>query len=110
MALIFAIYGFVDLILLLAAKVITERVRPIFHAVGARENWERMSHKKNAIEGTCLLEESTMRFTKVNARGQVTIPAELRVRLGLRKGAHIDWKKDGSRLVLTPVSSLRKKS
>jgi len=51
-----------------------------------------------------------MRHTKINAKGQVTIPAELRERFGIRKGTHIDWKKDGGRLVLTPITRLRKKS
>lgn len=109
MAVVLAIYGLVDLILLLAVKVITERVKPIFHGMGISENWKRMSHKENAIEGTCQLEEPILRLSKINARGQVTIPADLRERFGLRKGTRIDWKKDGSRLVLTPVSRLRKK-
>lgn len=110
MAVVLAIYGFVELILLLAATVINERVRPIFHAVGIRERWKRMGYKENAIEGMCPLEESTMRLTKVNAKGQVTIPADLRERFGLRKGTRIDWTKDGSRLVLTPVTRPRKRS
>ena len=50
-----------------------------------------------------------MRITNINAKGQVTIPAELRERFGIRKGTRIDWKKDGSRLVLTPITRLRTK-
>jgi AbrB family looped-hinge helix DNA binding protein len=110
MAIVLAIYGFADLILLLAATVINERVRPIFHAVGIGERWKRMGHKENPIEGMCPLGESTMRLTKVNAKGQVTIPAELRERFGLGKGTRIDWAKDGSRLVLTPVTRPRKRT
>jgi AbrB family looped-hinge helix DNA binding protein len=51
-----------------------------------------------------------MRRTKINAKGQVTIPAELRERFGIKKGTRIGWKKDGGRLVLTPIAHLRKKS
>jgi len=110
MAVVFAIYELVDLILLLAARVVDERVKPMVHALGINKNWKRMRHKENAIEGMCQLEESTMRRTKINAKGQVTIPAELRERFGIRKGTRIDWKKDGNRLVLTPITGLRKKS
>ena len=37
MAVVFAIYELVDLILLLA-KVVDERVRPMFHALGVNKN------------------------------------------------------------------------
>jgi AbrB family looped-hinge helix DNA binding protein len=110
MAVVFAIYELVDLILLLAAKVVDERVKPMVHALGINENWKRMRHKENPIEGMCQLEESTMRRTKINAKGQVTIPAELRERFGIKKGTRIDWTRDGCRLVLTPIGRLRKKS
>ena len=111
MAVVLAIYGLVDIILLLAAKVVDERVKPLFHALGISENWEHASRNEEAIEGVCYLGESTMRrTTKINAKGQVTIPAELRERFGIRKGTRIDWKRDGSRLVLTPIARLRKKS
>jgi len=110
MALVFVIYELVDLILLLAAKVVDERVKPMFHALGVNKNWKDMRQRENAIEGMCQVEESTMRRTKINAKGQVTIPAELRGRFGIRKGTRIDWKKDGSRLVLTPITRLRRKS
>jgi AbrB family looped-hinge helix DNA binding protein len=108
MAVVLAIYGFVDLILLLAATVIKEWVKPIFHAVGIG-SWKRMSHNEDAIARTCQLEEPIVRITRISAKGRVTIPAELRERFGLRKGTRIDWKKDGGRLVLTPVTSRRKK-
>jgi AbrB family looped-hinge helix DNA binding protein len=110
MALVFVIYELVDLILLLAAKVVDERVKPMFHALGINKNWKDMRQRENAIEGTCQVEESTMRRTKINAKGQVTIPAELRERFGIKKGTRIDWKKDRGRLVLTPITHLRKKS
>jgi len=110
MAVVFAIYGFIDLVLLLAATLINDRVRPMFHAVGIDENRKRMSHKENANGRMCQLEESTMRFTKIGARGQVTIPAELREQFGLRKGTRVDWKKNGSRMVLAPVTQALNKS
>jgi len=110
MAVVFAIYELVDLILLLASKVVDEHVKPMVHALGINKNWKRMRHKENTIEGMCQLEESTMRRTKINGKGQVTIPAELRERFGIRKGTRIEWTRDGTRLVLTPVAPFRKKS
>jgi AbrB family looped-hinge helix DNA binding protein len=80
--------------------VVDERVKPMFHTLGVNKNWKGMRQ----------LGESTMRRTKINAKGQVTIPAELRERFGIKKGTRIDWKKDGGRLVLTPITHLRKKS
>src|ERR1019366_3993155 len=88
MAVILAIYGLVDIILLLAAKVVDERVKPLFHALGISKNWEHTS-RNEAIEGQSYLGESAMRRTKINAKGQVTIPAELRERLGIEKGTRI---------------------
>ena len=103
MAVILAIYGLVDIILLLAAKVVDERVKPLFHALGISKNWEHTS-RKEAIEGMSYLGESAMRRTKINAKGQVTIPAELRERLGIEKGTRINWKEERGRLVLTPMT------
>jgi AbrB family looped-hinge helix DNA binding protein len=96
MAVVFAIYEIVDLMLLLAAKVVAERVKPIFHALGVGDNWERVSHRENAIERMCQLRESEMRLTKINAKGQVTIPADLCERFGIRNGTLIDWKRMGT--------------
>jgi len=107
---ILSIYGFVDLILLLAARVIDERVKPIFHSLGISKDWKRLYNEEKLIERLCRLEEPIMRITKINAKGQVTIPADLRERFGLKKGMRIDWKADGHRLVLTPIPPLRKKS
>ena len=45
-----------------------------------------------------------MRRTKTNAKGQVTIPAELRERFGIEKGTRINWKEERDRLVLTPMT------
>ncbi len=41
MAVVFAIYELVDLILLLAAKVVDERAKPMFHALGVNKNWKK---------------------------------------------------------------------
>ena len=105
-----AIYGFVDLVLLLAARAIDERVKPILQSLGIGKDWKRLYNEEEIIERTCQLEEPILRITKISAKGRVTIPADLRERFGLRKGTRIDWKKDGSRLVLTPIPPLRKKS
>jgi len=104
MALVLAIYEAVDLILLLAAKVVNERVKPLFRALGVSKDWKHASRKEEATEGTCQLGESPMRRTKTNAKGQVTIPAELRERLGIEKGTRVNWKEDRGRLVLTPMT------
>ncbi len=107
MAIVLAIYG-LDLMLLLATKVIDEHVMPMIPTLV--EIGRSMRHKENAIKRTVLLGESIIRSTKINARGQVTIPADLRERFGIKKGTRIDWTRDGSRLVLTPVTPLQKRS
>ena len=48
-----------------------------------------------------------MRRTVINAKGQVTIPAGLREKFGIEKGACIDWTEMQGRLVLTPINRLR---
>jgi AbrB family looped-hinge helix DNA binding protein len=48
-----------------------------------------------------------MRRTKVNAKGQVTIPAELRKRLEIKPGTRINWSEEKGRLVLTSTTSRR---
>ncbi|SRR5208337_2676641 len=45
-----------------------------------------------------------MRRTVINAKGQVTIPAELWQRFGIEKGTRINWKEERGRLVLTPMT------
>lgn len=50
------------------------------------------------------MEESTIRRTKINARGQVTIPAELRERFGIEKGTRVSWSEKQGRLVLTLIT------
>jgi len=41
--------------------------------------------------------------TVISSKGQVVIPAELRERLGLQKGARAMWGEEKGRLVLTPI-------
>jgi|BogFormECP04_OM1_1039644.scaffolds.fasta_scaffold33502_2 hypothetical protein len=40
MAVVLAVYGAVDLILLLAAKVLNERMKPLFRALGVGKDWK----------------------------------------------------------------------
>jgi len=104
MAVVLAIYGAVDLILLLAAKVVDERVKPLLRALGIDGNGKHASSKEKTVQELHQLGESGMRRTKINAKGQVTIPAELRERLGIEKGTRINWKEERGRLVLTPMT------
>jgi len=48
-----------------------------------------------------------MRRTAVNARGQVTIPAELRKQLNLKPGTRVNWCKEKGRLILAPLTARR---
>jgi len=48
-----------------------------------------------------------MRRTIVNARGQVTIPAELRVQLGIKPGTRVTWSEEKGRLVMAPMTVRR---
>jgi len=48
-----------------------------------------------------------MHRTVVNARGQVTIPVELRKKLGIKPGTHVTWFEQKGRLVLAPMTSQR---
>lgn len=44
--------------------------------------------------------------TTISSKGQVIIPAELRERLGLKKGVRAVWREDKGQLVLTPIDRL----
>jgi AbrB family looped-hinge helix DNA binding protein len=48
-----------------------------------------------------------MRRTMVNARGQVTIPAELRKQLAITPGTRFTWLEEKGRLILAPMTSRR---
>jgi AbrB family looped-hinge helix DNA binding protein len=45
-----------------------------------------------------------MRRTVVNARGQVTIPAELRAQLKIKPGTRVTWFEEKGRLMMTPMT------
>jgi AbrB family looped-hinge helix DNA binding protein len=47
-----------------------------------------------------------MQTLRINTRGQITIPAELRKRLGIRIGTRITLTEEGARLVMTPIERL----
>jgi AbrB family looped-hinge helix DNA binding protein len=42
----------------------------------------------------------------VTTKGRITIPAELRKKLGVTTNTQISWTEDNGRLVLTPVERL----
>ena len=42
---------------------------------------------------------------RITARGQITIPAELRKRLGIKAGTVFNWIEEKGRLVLIPVTA-----
>jgi AbrB family looped-hinge helix DNA binding protein len=48
-----------------------------------------------------------MRRTAVNARGQVTIPSELRKRLEIKPGTRVTWFEEKGRLMLAPMTTRR---
>ncbi len=41
----------------------------------------------------------------VNARGQITIPAELRKQLEISPGTRVNWREEKGKLVLTPMTA-----
>ncbi len=43
--------------------------------------------------------------TIINARGQVTIPAELRKQLEIKPGTRVTWFEEKGRLVLAPMTA-----
>jgi AbrB family looped-hinge helix DNA binding protein len=46
-----------------------------------------------------------MQTLRITAKGQITIPAELHKRLGIRAGTRINWIEENGRLVLIPVTA-----
>src|SRR5580704_9984364 len=48
-----------------------------------------------------------MRRTVVNARGQVTIPVELRKQLEIKPGTRVTWFEEKGRLILAPMTARR---
>jgi AbrB family looped-hinge helix DNA binding protein len=45
--------------------------------------------------------------TVISSKGQVVVPAELREKLGLKKGTPATWSEEDGRLVLTPITERR---
>jgi AbrB family looped-hinge helix DNA binding protein len=50
-----------------------------------------------------------MRRVVISSKGRVTIPAQLREKLGLNPGTHVNWSKEKKKLVLTPLTTRRAK-
>ncbi len=48
-----------------------------------------------------------MRRIVISSKGRVTIPSELRKKLGFSPGMQVNWSKDNEKLVLTPVARRR---
>lgn len=46
-----------------------------------------------------------MRSTVITSKGRVTIPAELRKKLGLNPGTHVNWSTEKEKIVLTPLTT-----
>lgn len=46
-------------------------------------------------------------LAKVTSKGQVTIPNEIRKKLGIRKDDKVDFILEGGRVVLVPVKTLK---
>jgi len=46
-------------------------------------------------------------LAKVTSKGQVTIPIEIRKKLGIRTEDKVDFILDGERVILVPVKTLR---
>lgn len=43
--------------------------------------------------------------TVLTSKGQTTVPAPVRRKLGLRAGSRVEWREEGDRVVLVPVST-----
>ena len=48
-----------------------------------------------------------MRRTVVNARGQVTIPVELRKQLEIKRGTRVTWSEEKGQLIMAPMTLRR---
>jgi AbrB family looped-hinge helix DNA binding protein len=103
MAVVAAIYGFLDMALLLASALV-ERVRTLLRVLGVEDSSGLVKSTAETTDWLWVLGESMERLTKINARGQVTIPAEIRTRFGMKPGTHISWTEDHGRLVLTTMT------
>lgn len=79
----------IHLILLLAAAEV-EQVKSLLHAPRTSIIRKR---------------EYEMYTRRITAKGQITIPAELRKRLGIRAGTRVNWIEEKGRLVLIPMTA-----
>jgi AbrB family looped-hinge helix DNA binding protein len=48
--------------------------------------------------------------SSISTRGRVTIPVDLRKRLGLKAGTRVNWMKQDGRLILTTAATVSKKA
>jgi AbrB family looped-hinge helix DNA binding protein len=46
-----------------------------------------------------------MRRIVISSKGRVTIPAELRKKLGLNPGTHVNWSTEMEKIVLNPLTT-----
>ena len=44
--------------------------------------------------------------SKVTAQGQISVPAEVRRKLGIGPGSVLEWDEDGEKIVITPQAPL----
>jgi antitoxin PrlF len=69
----------------------------------------RVDNQERCNVSSAAEENRRMRRTVVNARGQVTIPAELRKQLGIKPGTRVTWFEEKGRLILAPTTTRRVK-
>jgi AbrB family looped-hinge helix DNA binding protein len=50
-----------------------------------------------------------LRITKMDGKGRIVIPKDIRLRLGLKEGVRLRVKVEGGKLVMEPVSSVSRK-
>jgi AbrB family looped-hinge helix DNA binding protein len=109
MAVVLAIYGFLDLVVLLATAQV-DCVKTLLQALGIRRRWKHVRLREKATEGVYQLGESAMRFVTISDKGRVTIPVKLRERFGLKTGTSMDWSVKQGRLVLTSAAEIKRRN
>ena len=68
---------------------------------------DRAASRRTVVSHTVKIAVMHSFQTVVNAKGQITIPAELRERFGIKPGTRINWTEERGRLVLTPMTERR---
>jgi len=48
-----------------------------------------------------------MRRIAISSKGRVTIPSDLRKKLGLNPGTRVNWSKENEKLILVPATTRR---